>query len=266
MMMDLFKYSFKSNYKMLLVFMAILTMYFIVISGMYDPNGLNFADLLAQMKLAPELLEAFGFVLPDASIIGFLSSYFYGLLMIAFPMIFYIILANKLVASLVDKGSMAHLLASPNSRLKIVITQLSVVIISLILMVGYITILGIVVCESQFSGLLDIQKFILLNCGVLLLHLAISSVSFLCSCIFNETRRSLFFGAGIPIFFLLMQMLGNVAVDNKIIPFLTFNSLYKPQAVIAGESVLLPWMLLGVISISLYSVAVIVFNKKDIPV
>lgn len=265
-MRELFKYSVKSNYKMLLLFMGILTMYFVIIARMYDPNGVDFMDIIAKMKLPVELLEAFGFSLVDSSLVGFLSSYYYGLLMIAFPMIFYIILANKLVASLVDRGSMAHLLASPHSRLSIILTQLVVLVGSITLLVAYVTILGIVVCEIQLKGLLAIDKFILINLGVLLLHLAISSISFLSSCVFNESRKSLFYGAGIPIFFLIMQMLASAARNVDILPYLTLNSLYKAIDVVMGESVLVPWLILGVVALSLYGLGVIIFNKKDIPV
>lgn len=266
MNLELFKYTLKSNYKMLLVFLMIISMYFVIIIGMYDPNGLDILDMLAKMKLPPELLEAFGFTITDSSLVGFISSYFYGLLMIALPMVFYVVLANRLVAGLVDKGSMAHLLASPNSRKKIVVTQLVALVLMLTVMVVYVTGLGIVYSEIRFNGLLDIDKFIMVNVGVLLLHLATSSISFLSSCFFNESRRSLSIGSGLPIFFLLMQMLSNAAKDMPFLKYLTINSLYTPSDVIAGNDILVPWLLLGLIAIGCFGLSVVIFNKKDIPV
>ncbi|MGL4606694.1 MAG: ABC transporter permease subunit [Eubacteriaceae bacterium] len=262
--LTLFRKTMKSNYKLILIFMVVLTLYFSIIANMYDPKNLDLLDTLASMKLSPELLNAMGFTLTDTSLVGFLSSYFYGLLMLAFPMICTIILGNKLVAGLVDKGSMAYLLASPNSRRKIVTTQAIFLLTVITLLVGFVTLLGVIFCQIKFSGLLDVKAFLLLNLGVLLLHYAIGGICFFASCLFSDTKNSLALGAGLPILFLLIQMLSNANKDLEFLRYFTIFSLFNPKDIIHGDNILLYFGILVGIALVLYGVGVLIFNKKDL--
>lgn len=262
--LTLFKKTIKSNYKLVLIFMGILTLYFSIIANMYDPDNLDILDTLASMKLSPELLSAMGFTLTDTSLIGFLSSYFYGLLMLAFPMICYIILGNKLIAGLVDKGSMAYLLASPNSRRKIVMTQALFLLLAITLLVGFVTLLGLLFCQIKFDGLLDIKAFLLLNLGVLLLHYAISGICFFASCLFSDPKNSLMIGAGLPIAFLLIQMLSNANKDLEFFKYFTIFTLFDPKSIIQGDNFLGSFFILGGIALVLYLGGILIFNKKDL--
>lgn len=76
--------------------------------------------------------------------------------MLVFPVIFLIILGNKLLAHYVDTGSMAVLLSTPNSRIRILVTQLLTLLLETALLIALITAIGIVSCESLFPGELDI--------------------------------------------------------------------------------------------------------------
>lgn len=264
--MTLFKKNIKSHYKLVLIFMAVLTLYFTIIAGMYDPNDLGIIDMLASMKLSPELLAAMGFTLTDTSLLGFLGSYFYGLLMLAFPMICYIILGNKLVSDLVDRGSMAYLLATPNTRRKIVMTQAVFLISTITVIVGFVTVLGIAFCSIQFPDLLDVGKFLMLNAGVLLLHLAISGICFLASCVFNESRNAVMVGAGLPIAFLLIQMLSNSGESLEYLKYFTIFTLFNAQNIISGENFVIPITILAVVGLILYGAAVKIFEKRDLSI
>lgn len=262
----LFCKNIKLNYKLVLIFIAVLTMYFSIIAGMYDPYNVDILDQLASLKLSPELLSAMGFTLTDTTMVGFISSYFYGLIMLAFPMICYIMLANKLVAGQIDKGSMACLLMTPNTRKNIVITQALFLIKVVVVLVAFVTVLGIVFCQVKFVGLLDISTFVMLNVGVLLMHFAISGICFLSSCIFNESKMSLLFGTGIPIGFLLIQMISNSGKELENLRYFTLFTLFSPQDIVKGEGYAVPFIALAVIGIALYTTGIIIFNKKDIPV
>lgn len=262
----LFKKTFKSSYKLILVFAAVLAMYMSIIIGMYDPNDLDILNQLASLKLSPELLDAFGFTLTDSSLVGFISSYFYGLLMLAVPMVCYIILGNNLVAKMVDRGSMASILSTPISRKKVAMVQGGFLLLTVTALVAFVTLCGIIICETQFSGLLDIGAFIKLNLGVLLLHFAISGICYFSSCFFNESKTSLMLGAGLPIAFLLIQMLSNAGKEIVALKYMTIFSLFKPLDIIHGENVFLPMMILAVITVVLYGAAVLSFDKKDLPI
>lgn len=263
--LTLFKHSIKSNYKMLLIFVAILVMYFAIIIGMYDPKGLEVIDALMAMKLPPELLSALGFTVLDSSLTGFIASFFYGMLMLVVPMVFYIAVANKIIAGYIDRGSMASILATPNKRIKIAITQAIFLIISIFTLITVITIFGIVYCQVKFPGSLDVGGFITMNFGVFLLHLAISGVCFFASCLFNESKMSLMLGAGVPMILFLIKLIANTGGELDNFKYATIFTLFDPTKILGGECAL-QLLALTLIGVVLYAAGIIVFNKKDIPV
>ncbi len=65
--------------------LAAITLYFAVIIGMYDPADGTALQQLVAMKLPEEFLAAFGFTNMDNSLLGFLSGYLYGFLLLALP-------------------------------------------------------------------------------------------------------------------------------------------------------------------------------------
>lgn len=90
-------------------------------------------------------------------------------------------------------------------------TQISVLWITLATLICLITLAQIIVSHLMFSGDLDVSRLIYMNMGLYCLHLAISSICFFGSCISNETKNSYLIGAGLPILFILIQMLSNIS-------------------------------------------------------
>ncbi len=260
----LFMKNIKSNYKVFLIFVAVLTLYFTMIIDMYDPSTQeNMANLLATMPA--EFISAFGFDMSNTTLIGFLASYLYGFLVIIFPMIFEILVANRLIARQVDRGSMAYLLATPNTRKKVAITQASFLLLAITILIVYITILGISVSEALFPGVLDIKSFILLNLGVLLLHFTFSGISFFASCVFDDAKNSLLLGAGLPIAFFIIQMLVNVGGKLEDLKYATILTLYNTKDILSGASSIVPsFIALGAIAVVLYTAGIYIFNKRDL--
>ena len=123
MNLTLFKRELQSNYKIFLMIFAVLLIYTSVVTSMFDPN---LGQILQQFsQTMPELMSAFGMSNPGSTLIEFMASYLYGFIYVVFPLIFEIIVANKLVAKYIERGSMAYLLATPVSRQTIIRTQLS---------------------------------------------------------------------------------------------------------------------------------------------
>ncbi len=186
--------------------------------------------------------------------------------MLIFPLIFEIILINKLVMKYVDSGSMAYLLATPNSRKKIILTQLLSIVLSITLLIIIITIIGILCSEIMFKGELDIPKYIQLNVSIWLLHLALSSISFFFACFFNESKGFFALGAGLPVIFYLINMLANMGGDLEKLKYFTIFTLVPGKEIIANSSYVLPYnLILATIAIVLYIFGVIRFIKKDLP-
>ena len=108
----LFAREVRSSYKLLLIFLAVLTLYGSMIVAMFDPKLGDSLNLMAESM--PEIFAAFGMLDVGATLTQFIVNYLYGFLLIAFPLVFIVLLSNRLVARYVDRGSMAYLLATPN--------------------------------------------------------------------------------------------------------------------------------------------------------
>lgn len=261
----LFKQNIKSNYKIFIVFLLVLIMYLSIIMSMFDPNTQDKINEL--MSIMPKsLISAMGMSSSDGTLVSFLGTYYYSFIIVVFPMIFEIIIANKLVAKQVDKGSMAYLLATPNKRSKIIFTQLVYLLISITLLIIFVFLLGLILSNSLFNGRLNVKTFLLMNLGALFLHYAISGISFLSSCLFNDTKNSLAFGAGIPIAFFLIQMIANAGEKFANLKYVTIFTLFNPKEIVSNNSnIILYFSILIIISLTSYILSIFIFNKRDLP-
>lgn len=262
--MPLLKKEVKSNYKLFIIFAAVLAMYISVIIPMFDPK---IGNALAEFEKAmPEIMAAFGMSNPGTTLIEFINTYLFGFLFMVFPMIFEIIIANKLIAKYVDSGSMAYLLATPNKRGKIAITQAVFMLLSVGALILFITLVGVISSEAYFPGDLDIKKYILMNVGLYCLHIAIGGLGFFASCISNDIKLSYSISAGIPIGFFIIQLLANMGGKLENFKYFTIFTLLDTNKLINGESTGV-WMFLALLAIGivLYIAGILRFNKKDLP-
>jgi ABC-2 type transport system permease protein len=120
--LPLLRTTIKANYIIWLIFAAILAMYFSFIVSMYDPITIDTMNALVE-ALPPQLVDALNFKTADASLLGFIAGYFYGFLILLFPLIYSVIMADRMIARHVDSGAMGFLLSTPNTRTKIALTQ-----------------------------------------------------------------------------------------------------------------------------------------------
>jgi len=260
----LFKATVKQNLIVMLIIIAALMLYLPVIISMYNPDMQD--SLNEVLELFPQqLLAAMGFTAVGNGLLNFVATYFYGFLILLLPMIFTIVAANKAIASHVDKGSMAYLLSTPNTRSKIAITQAFYLLTSISFIITFITIVGIVMSQILYPGELDIDGFIRLNLGALLLYYALTGLSFFASCIFNDTKNSLMLGAGLPVAFLLLKMLSEVGESTYFLKYFTIYTLFDPTKIISGENHIIPFIVLVLLAICLYMAGIISFKKRDLP-
>ncbi len=219
--MALYKRELKGSVKLLLIMGAIITMYVSIIISMYDPEMMKMLDSFAEAM--PELMAAVGMRANAANLLGFMASYLYGFILLLFPMLFCILRGNSLVARYVEKGSMVSLVAVPIKRRAIVLTQMTVLISGILLLIR--TVLELICAGSGFPGELDTIELLVLNGGLLCLQLFIGGICFVSSCIFSDTKYSVSFGAGIPIFMYVLQMLANVGGNAEKAKYFTFFTL-----------------------------------------
>lgn len=259
----LYKYEMKGSWKTLVIFSAVLTLYITMIISMFDPATVN---MLKQFSASmPEVMSAFGMASAPTDLLGFLTSYLYGMLMLVFPMVFTILRANGLVAKYVDQGSMVALVAAPVKRVAVAFTQMKVLVSGIFLIIFYCTALEIICSAVSFPGALDVSALLLLNAGLFCLQLFIGGICFLASCLFNDTKYSIGMGAGLPALMCVLQMLANTGGKAENIKYATFFTLFNPDKLVAGESAAI-WgivvLLLG--AVILFTAAIQIFIRKDL--
>lgn len=259
----LYKREIKGSIKLLVIFAAVITMYVAIIISMYDPEQMALLDGIVETM--PEIMAAVGMKAGAASLTGFMISYLYGFILLIFPLVFCILRGNGLIAKYIDRGSMVSLAAAPVKRRTIAFTQMTVLVSGILFLVVYSTVLQIVCSELSVPGELDVSELLLLNVGLLCLHLFIGGVCFLSSCIFSDTRYSIGFGTGIPALMYVLQMLSNAGGYAEKAKYFTFFTLYNPDGIIAGDSgAMIGNAVLFIGGIILYLLGIMVFCKKDL--
>ena len=260
----LFKKEMRSSLKLLVIFMAILTMYIVLIIGMYDQKT---AQALQQFeKVMPEVMAAVGMQGTPDSLMHFMISYLYGFILLVFPMVYSIIRANGLVAKYLEQGSLVALLAAPVKRTQIVITQLIALISGVVLLLGYCTVLEIITIKQQFPNEFSWQQLLTLNAGLLALHLLLAGFCFLCSVSANDTKQCLTVSAGICALMYVLQMLANMGDKLANLRYFTVFTLFDANKLVANTPDYTGSLSLFLAAIVLFISSVWVFKKRELQV
>lgn len=143
----------------------------------------------------PEMFAAFGMSVQATTLIDFMLNYLYGFLLTIFILVLILIVANKLMVRYLDRGAMAYLLATPNSRTRIALTMVGVMVTILVALMAVVTALEAGFAEALFSGELDMQALMQVNAGLLALWLAMAGLCFLSACLFSNATAALWVGA-----------------------------------------------------------------------
>lgn len=199
---------------------------------------------------------------------GHILQQYYTMFAMLLPMIYIVMTGNKLIAAQVDKGSMACVMSKPIKRNEVSITQAAYLIGSIVAMFTFITITGLIMIAATGVDI-EIGSFLLLNLGIICFHIAISGISFLASCIFNLSGKSLLLGAGLPVMFFIFNMLAGfsgLAEIMELFKYLTINSFYNFSDIMAGSlNMIWQFLLLFGIGAGCYVGGVLYFKKKDLP-
>ncbi len=262
----LFKANIKASRTIWIIMTIIFFFYFSIMVSMYDPAGLEAWDEMLAMM--PEgFLKAVGWDMIGSSLLAVLGTSMYGFLIYLFPLVISIVVNHRLMAVHIDKGSMAFLLATPNSRIKTAATQAAFSLASITIFFILVSILGTLIAEAMFPGELEVGKFILLNFYALLLYYAIGGIGFFASCIASESKHSLGLGIGLPAAFIVLQMLGNTGEKVSWIGNLSLFNLFSPEKLVEGSSFIWFGMIaFVVVAAVLYSAGIAIFNKRDLHV
>ena len=107
--------------------------------------------------------------------------------------------------------------------------------------------------------------FMAMILGGLLFALAVASIAFFASCFFNLSKHSVAFGTGIPVGFYLLQTLSGIDDSLSGLKYLSMNTLFDPSAIAGGGSYWIQFLVLGAIAVTLFTLSIFKFKKKDLP-
>lgn len=231
-------------------------------------KGLSLEGLFGVLGIDSSMLET----MQDINILDMVTESYYGMSGIMLPLIYVIIVSNSLIASQVDRGSMAYVLSTPTKRNSVSITQAFFLIGSLLLMVIFTAATG-VITEQIAVGSVDVGRVVLLNLGTFLALLAVSGICFMASSIFNLSKHSLAMGGGLTIFFFLCKILGMFGSETmggikemSYFGYASIFTLFDTSSIIASNNDFIwKFVVLLVIGILTYLIGIIKFNKKDLP-
>lgn len=264
----LFFTMLKGNQKSIIQFALGTVFYMWIVIWIYPSlaksNGLN--DILK--SLPSNLLSAFSLQHGIQKLSNYLATEFYGLLFLIIMSIYCVVTAIQLVARLVDRGSMAYLLATPTSRTKIAVTQAFILLFGQFAIVLLATAGGLVGTHwINTQATLDVGTFVKMNLVGFLLFFVVSGYSFLFSCLFNDEKRALNLSAGLTFIFFAIHLIGKMSSHVDWLLNFTVFSAFDPQKISRGDAHLL-WPIIGLAAagIILYLLAILVFRKKDLPI
>ena len=229
----LFRKEIKSNWILLVIFLGVLSVYSVMITMMFDPKLGDSLRMMADSM--PQMFAAFGMADVGTTLLEFVTGYLYGILLIAFPGVYIIILTNRLVAKYVDNGSMAYLLAVPDKRRKIVLTQGIFLLLTLVLMTAYCTALILAVGKMLFPGEMDTAGFLRVNAGLLGLLVFFGGACFCASCICNESKNSSAISTAVVVYSILVQMISQAGEKFENVKYATPLTLFDVDGLSAGD-------------------------------
>ena len=145
-----FKQTFKSNIRLWLIFTIILSAISCLIIAIFNPATMD--QILSLMERLVEDPAIMAQISANFSLLNMLSMQFYIGMGTLLPLIYLIITANALIASQVDRGSMAYILSTPIKRTTVVITQAVYLIAALFIMFVALTLSGMVTAQVTHGG------------------------------------------------------------------------------------------------------------------
>jgi len=146
----IFKQTFKSNIRLWMILTAILSAISCLIIAIFNPATMD--QILQLMERLIEDPAIMAQISANFSLLNMLSMQFYIGMGMLLPLIYLIITANALVASQVDRGSMAYILSTPIKRTTVVITQAIYLIFALLVMFTVLTVSGMVTAQVTHGG------------------------------------------------------------------------------------------------------------------
>lgn len=249
--------------------------------GIFTGKELELSDMvetiLATMGISVDDMER----MQEVDFTSMLTRMYYTAMGVLIMFLFVIIASNSLVANQVDAGSMAYILSAPNQRNAVTFTQLLYMIVApaLIMAIGCLV---RIVSTNLLFGEVVVSRILCLYLGMYLLVEAVAGICYMCSCIFNESKKSVGVGGGIAIWCFLASLLGlfgsqemidmgigveSLGVFNKmtLVNLFDINAIQTIGTGAVDLSFVPKLIALLVVALLTYMVGIVRFSHKDLP-
>src|SRR5690625_1581426 len=272
MNLSLYKQMMKINMKIFCGFGIGSAAYVTLMTVIFPMISDNIEKIEDVMNIVPEALLRALDMESISSYEQFISAEYYGLFYLFILSAFVIIISINLLAKLVDRGSMAYLLSIFVLYVLIVLILIFVSIIvffSCLFIVHLITFLaGFIVANLSIDSANTIAflEFFQINFVGFLLFVAIGSYSLLISALFNDERNAFALALGITFIFYALDMVGKIVIELDWLRNISLFSLYEPRQIASGDAnILFSSLIFIAISVTGYTLAIIIFNKRNLP-
>lgn len=193
---------------------------------------------------------------------------YYNMLPGLISAVYVIVTSNKMIASQVDKGTLAYVLSTPVKRSKVAFTQVAFFLGSLFIMFSISAgshILSHYIGVGSISGG-EVKAILLLNLGLFVLNAALSGICFLTSCVFNLSKYVTAAGGGIVGGFMILSIMAMFGENFHWMRNLTLVTLFDIDSVLSDSSDFIwKFIVLAAVGTVTYIIGSMSFTKRDLP-
>ncbi len=254
--------TLKRNYKLLLIFILVLNLYQGTIISLADPQDMS--QMVQMFEFAAPYLDAFGINTAEfSSVLNYTASVFFGVLVMAFTMVFYVIQSTALIAKPVADTSIANLLMTPVKRTNLVIIKGLYLLFSISLLFLSVFITGTVLISlSEDFDVLAYLNLVFVNCA---LACMVAMLSYFFSVVFCHNKWGVNLAVAVPIALIFMNILGGVGEDLSFIKNLSPFGHINAVDVATGDINTLPYYILFIsLSLILLISSAQIFKRKNL--
>jgi ABC-2 type transport system permease protein len=212
------------------------------------------------------LLRVLGYTAGATHLSTFLGGEFYSLLYLIIMAIFVMFAATKLMAHLIDNGSMAYLLATPVSRVKVAVTQ-AAVLLSGVWAIALASTVGGLIGAHWFvhhSGIAT-GAFVRMNAVGALLFSVVAGYAFVMSCLARDERSALGFSALFTLLFYVLHTVADLTPHFAWLNHLSLFTAFNPQNLMQGHGQFaLDAVGLAAAAVVLFGIAVAGFARRQL--
>jgi ABC-2 type transport system permease protein len=147
----IFRQSLRSSYVLWLCCTVVLTAMLSLMAAFHNPGELSI--FLEAIEDTPMMAEAGEQLDLFSSLLGIITQTVYGFSGLMIAMVYVVVTANSLVASEVDRGSMAYTLSTPTKRSTVVFTKAVYLFLSVVVMFIVIGGVGAATIQAKHHGI-----------------------------------------------------------------------------------------------------------------